>query len=161
MAKATTLPTIPPDDEYDKPSGLRIVKINRIAGQPDKLNKIEDPAIRFQRSIFGQLYKSCSDWSTGNFRRAFQDIQDEGQPRAFYVEFSGEGVDDHGGPYRAVFQSACGSEMEILGMLTTAKGSTKLVQEFSDTPSSFKEESLKHLQFMGRLSVLHYFCPLV
>ena len=28
------------------------------------------------------------------------DIQDAGQQRAFYVKFAGEGVDDHGGPYR-------------------------------------------------------------
>jgi hypothetical protein len=151
MIEATTLPTTPPDDEYDKPSGLRIVKINRIVGQPDKLLKLKDPATRFERSIFGQLYASCSDWSTGNFRRAFQDIQDEGQPRAFYVEFRGEGVDDHGGPYRAVFQSACGDDAELLGMLKVAEGSSKLVQEFADAPASLNEESLRRLQFLGRL----------
>lgn len=36
--------------------------------------------------------------------------QDAGQPRAFYVKLVGEGVDDHGGPYRAVFETAVGEE---------------------------------------------------
>ena len=44
-----------------------------------------------------------------------------GQPRAFYVKFVGEGVDDHGGPYRAVFQSALGDEPRaVLGLLTAS-----------------------------------------
>ena len=37
-------------------------------------------------------------------------MQDGGQPRAFYVKFVGEGVDDHGGPYRATFQAALADE---------------------------------------------------
>lgn len=46
-------------------------------------------------------------------------IQDAGQPRAFYVKFKGEGVDDHGGPYRAVFQTAMGEEPSgLLGLLS-------------------------------------------
>lgn len=45
------------------------------------------------------------------------DVSDAGQERAFYVDFIGEGVDDHGGPYRAVFQQACGEEPEVLGLL--------------------------------------------
>ena len=45
--------------------------------------------------------------------------QDAGQARAFYVRFRGEGVDDHGGPYRAVFQTAMGEEPSgLLGLLT-------------------------------------------
>ena len=36
--------------------------------------------------------------------------KDAGQPRAFYVKLVGEGVDDHGGPYRAVFETAVGEE---------------------------------------------------
>ena len=35
--------------------------------------------------------------------------QDAGQPRAFFVKLT-EGADDHGGPYRAVFQTALGEE---------------------------------------------------
>lgn len=47
------------------------------------------------------------------------DVQDAGQPRAFYVRFRGEGVDDHGGPYRAVFQAALGEEPAgLLSLLT-------------------------------------------
>ena len=49
------------------------------------------------------------------------DVSDAGQERAFYVDFIGEGVDDHGGPYRAVFQQACGEEPEVLGLLARCK----------------------------------------
>lgn len=48
-----------------------------------------------------------------------RNAQDAGQARAFYVRFKGEGVDDHGGPYRAVFQTAMGEEPSgLLGLLT-------------------------------------------
>ncbi|CAM9658554.1 unnamed protein product [Hapterophycus canaliculatus] len=60
-----------------------------------------------------------SDWEDRDLRRSFVHMQDAGQPRAFYVRFKGEGVDDHGGPYRAVFQTAMGEEPSgLLGLLT-------------------------------------------
>ena len=41
----------------------------------------------------------------------------QGNPRAFFVKFTGEGVDDHGGPYRAAFQSAVAEEAkDLLGL---------------------------------------------
>jgi hypothetical protein len=37
-------------------------------------------------------------------------MSDAGQARAFFVKFRGEGVDDHGGPYRAALHTAVGEE---------------------------------------------------
>ena len=42
------------------------------------------------------------------------DVGDSGQERSFYVKFVGEGVSDHGGPYRACFQKACSEEPKLL-----------------------------------------------
>lgn len=54
-----------------------------------------------------------------NLQQFQQKSQDAGQARAFYVRFKGEGVDDHGGPYRAVFQTAMGEEPSgLLSLLT-------------------------------------------
>ncbi|KAF0753248.1 hypothetical protein AaE_005776, partial [Aphanomyces astaci] len=38
------------------------------------------------------------------FRRAYTGKGHGGQKRAFKVKFLGEGVNDYGGPYRAVFE---------------------------------------------------------
>ena len=51
-----------------------------------------------------------SSWDDRSLRRAFAHMQDAGQTRAFFVKFTGEGVDDQGGPYRAVFETAVGEE---------------------------------------------------
>jgi hypothetical protein len=47
-------------------------------------------------------------WDDRSLRRSFVHIEDANQKRAFFVRFIGEGVDDHGGPYRAVFETAIG-----------------------------------------------------
>jgi hypothetical protein len=52
-------------------------------------------------------------------------MQDAGQARAFFVKFAGEGVDDHGGPYRAAFQTAVGEEPTgILGLLVPSNNAS-------------------------------------
>ncbi|CAN0463072.1 unnamed protein product, partial [Phaeothamnion confervicola] len=61
-------------------------------------------------SLFGQLAQALAGWDDRNLRRAFVHMQDAGQARAFYIKFKGEGVDDHGGPYRAAFQTAVAEE---------------------------------------------------
>ena len=53
---------------------------------------------------------NCGACGSALRRAAFVHMQDGGQPRAFYVKFVGEGVDDHGGPYRATFQAALADE---------------------------------------------------
>ncbi|RLO02001.1 hypothetical protein DYB28_001446 [Aphanomyces astaci] len=76
--KATATPTPLPSDEYEDPREIRILRINRIQAQPSKL-------------------ALC-------FRRAYTGKGHGGQKRAFKVKFLGEGVNDYGGPYRAVFE---------------------------------------------------------
>ena len=58
----------------------------------------------------GQLKRHAQGWSDSSWRKSYVDIQDAGQQRAFFVKFQGEGADDHGGPYRAVFQTAAMEE---------------------------------------------------
>ena len=43
-------------------------------------------------------------WTDASFRRAYLGKGHGGQKRAFKVKFLGEGVNDYGGPYRAVFE---------------------------------------------------------
>ena len=54
--------------------------------------------------------EAMCNWDDRSLRRAFVHMQDAGQARAFFVKFTGEGVDDQGGPYRAVFETAVGEE---------------------------------------------------
>ncbi|OQR94707.1 HECT E3 ubiquitin ligase [Achlya hypogyna] len=99
LLDVTTTHTTPPSDEYDRPDGLREVSLNRIQAL--------EPNCAVEKTIFGQLMAAMTNWDAATLRRAYTDeLQDAGQPRAFYVKCLGEGVDDHGGPYRAVFQTA-------------------------------------------------------
>jgi hypothetical protein len=72
-------------------------------------------------------------WDDRTLRRSFVHMQDAGQPRAFYVKFTGEGVDDHGGPYRAVFETAVGEEpMGPLELLLPCPNAVMLMGENRD-----------------------------
>ena len=140
--------TVPPEDEYDKPQSLQILKINRISAYRTKLEAIGDNKKRINRSIFGQLYHAANSWPSRNFRRAFRDIQDKNQQRAFYVDFVGEGVGDNGGPYRAVFQAACAEELELLGLL---RSGPEQLREFNCGGGCYDETFLRYCNFFGRL----------
>lgn len=74
----------------------------------DWLKTIEE---RVKLSIFGQLHDVVSGWEDRMLRKAYVHMQDAGQARAFFVKFSGEGADDQGGPYRAIFQTAVAEEI--------------------------------------------------
>ncbi|ETV82385.1 hypothetical protein H257_05037 [Aphanomyces astaci] len=103
MVDFTTTHTTPPSDEYERPDSLREVSVNRIVA-------LDEP-VSFATSVFGQLHEAMQAWDNHSLRRAYADeLQDAGQRRAFYVKFLGEGVDDHGGPYRAVFQTGAWDE---------------------------------------------------
>ncbi|RHZ27647.1 hypothetical protein DYB37_006851, partial [Aphanomyces astaci] len=103
MVDITTTHTTPPSDEYERPDSLREVSVNRIVA-------LDEP-VSFATSVFGQLHEAMQAWDNHSLRRAYADeLQDAGQRRAFYVKFLGEGVDDHGGPYRAVFQTGAWDE---------------------------------------------------
>jgi hypothetical protein len=58
---------------------------------------------RLKLSVCGQLHKEMKTWQNSSFRRSYLGKGHGGQRRGFKVKFLGEGVDDYGGPYRAVF----------------------------------------------------------
>jgi len=82
---------------------------------------------RLQVSVFGQLHRHLQNWDERALRRSFVDQADAGQARAFFVRFIGEGVDDHGGPYRAALHAAAGEEpSDLLQLLVPVpNGSTE------------------------------------
>ncbi|CAM9978277.1 unnamed protein product [Ectocarpus fasciculatus] len=120
VVQETTTFTLPNPDEYERPEEIREIEVNRVKARS---MAVEADALNFgdklRASLLGQLNEAMSDWEDRDLRRSFVHMQDAGQPRAFYVRFKGEGVDDHGGPYRAVFQTAMGEEPSgLLGLLT-------------------------------------------
>lgn len=104
VLRATTTSTPLPSDEYEDPREIRVIRINRIQAQPSKLSLLPQPGDRLRRSVFGQLYREMRSWNDSFFRRAYCGKGHGGQRRAFKVKFLGEGVNDYGGPYRAVFE---------------------------------------------------------
>lgn len=69
-------------------------------------------------TVFGQLLEKLSPVDDRSLRRSYVFMLDAGQQRCFFVKMVGEGADDHGGPYRAVFQTALGEEIDqILRLL--------------------------------------------
>jgi hypothetical protein len=123
----TTTPTGAPPDEYERPDDLREISVNRIEARnlsaSSELSAAGDRdavplADRLRISVFGQLMEGMRGWDERSLRRSFIHMQDSGQARAFFVKFTGEGVDDHGGPYRAAFHTAVGEEPSgSLGLL--------------------------------------------
>lgn len=103
LLRSTTTSTPLPSDEYEDPREIRAIRINRIQAQANKLALLPQPGDRLRKSVFGQLYREMRTWSDSAFRRAYCGKGHGGQKRAFKVKFLGEGVNDYGGPYRAVF----------------------------------------------------------
>jgi hypothetical protein len=115
MLDESTAFTHPPADEYDRPDEIQEITINRIGALASRARKDIDPFDKlFSKSVFGQLMDNMSGWSDDAFRRSYVHMNNAGQARAFFVSFKGEGVDDHSGPYRAVFEIAVGEEMTQL-----------------------------------------------
>ena len=103
MLTATTTPTALHHDEYEDSREIRTIKINRVRATPQRLASARTNAERLRCSVFGQLHREMKSMTPAVFRRAYLGKGHGGQRRAFKVKFLGEGVDDYGGPYRAVF----------------------------------------------------------
>ena len=73
-----------------------------------------------------QLQRATANFGEASWRKSYVSIQDAGQQRAFKVKFVGEGVDDHGGPYRALFSSCAVEEpagcLELLVPVPNERG---------------------------------------
>lgn len=134
--KESTTSTTAPADEYERPDDLREININRVEARNAEKNK---DALSFTErlrvSVFGQLMAGMGSWDERALRRAFVHMQDAGQGRAFFVKFTGEGVDDQGGPYRAVFQTAVGEE--VVNMLELLVPCPNAVTEMGENRDKF------------------------
>jgi hypothetical protein len=109
---ASTTFTNPPSDDYDRPEEVWEIGLNFPSALHCRTKKASTSfEERLRRSIFGQLHRHLSQLDDATLRRSYVHIQDAGQARAFFVRREGEGVDDHGGPYRAVFQASLGEEV--------------------------------------------------
>eukprot|EP01040_Poterioochromonas_malhamensis_P001185 gene1185-1258_t len=155
----TTSPTTPPPDEYERPDEIREISINRIQARDairrkDQLHFLE----RIKLSVFGQLMEGIQHWDSRAYRRSYIHMQDAGQPRAFFVRFVGEGVDDQGGPYRAVFQTAIGEEViQLLSLIVPSANARDEIGDhrdryvFNTTSSEFQENAGKIFIHLGKI----------
>jgi len=100
---ATETPTNLQHDEYEDPREIKTVKLNRVRATQSRLAAIVNPTDRLRQSVFGQLHKEARSWPNSAFRRSYIGKGHGGQKRSFKVQFLGEGVNDYGGPYRALF----------------------------------------------------------
>jgi len=104
ILEATTTPTPLHQDEYEDPREIKTIRINRVKATISRLAEISNSNDRLRQSVFGQLHREMRGWNASAFRRSYVSKGHGGQRRAFKVKFLGEGVNDYGGPYRAVFE---------------------------------------------------------
>ena len=118
LLKESTTNTSEPPDEFDRPSDIKEILLNRVVAR-SLLDRKESTTFseRLKRSVFGQLMEALASWDDSFMRRAYQHFQDAGQSRAFFVKFEGEGSDDQGGPYRAVFNTITEEAEGLLDLL--------------------------------------------
>ena len=117
VLEATTTPTSLHQDEYEDPREIHTVSINRVKAVSSRLSTITNLTDRVKQTVFGQLKDSMKKWTDASFRRAYLGKGHGGQKRAFKVKFLGEGVNDYGGPYRAVFEQV-GAYVYVLVYIT-------------------------------------------
>eukprot|EP01038_Epipyxis_sp_PR26KG_P004035 gene4035-5772_t len=101
---ATSTATSLPQDEYEDPKEIKSLRVNRVKATISRLSTIPVSSERLKQSVFGQMHKEMRAWTSASFRRSYVGKGHGGQKRAFKVKFIGEGVNDYGGPYRAVFE---------------------------------------------------------
>ena len=102
----TTHPTTPSLEAFEDPREIQTLRISRgPKTKPERLAKIGKSETRLRTSITGQLMEAVSNLSDTALRRSYVGKGHGGQPRAFLVKLLGEGADDYGGPYRALFES--------------------------------------------------------
>lgn len=165
----TTTATTLPQEDWDEPREIKTLKINRVKATLGRLASIPHPIERLRVSVLGQLHKEIRTWPNSSFRRSYLAKGHGGQKRAFKVKFVAEGVDDYGGPYRAVFEQIVDelqsdtlivgrkpSERCLLPLLTPCSnrlaqvGSNQDKFLLSTAPSSPLSQEL--VQFFGKLT---------
>jgi len=165
---ATATPTPLSQDEYEDPKEIRLVKLNRgPRAQKSALAGIVNLNTRVKRSLFGQLYSEIRTWGVmdASLRRSYLGKGHGGQRRAFKVKFVGEGVNDYGGPYRAVFEQIV-DELQaeigatcLLPFLLPSPNRAAGIQDhasggvyvLSSSPNTTEGHMLEYLAFLGRV----------
>ena len=76
LLEATTTATSLPPDEYDRPTDIKEIKVNRIRASQHQLVALAPPA-RMHRSVFGQLLMNTSmaNWDPAVLRRCYSHPQ--------------------------------------------------------------------------------------
>ena len=72
---ATQTFVTPPMDEYEKPSEIQEIPLNRISANPLRVKDLRSPKERMTASLFGQLKRHTSKWADSHWRKSFEDIQ--------------------------------------------------------------------------------------
>ncbi|CAM9138781.1 unnamed protein product [Choristocarpus tenellus] len=107
---ATSTATPLHHDEFEDPMEVRLIRINRVRATPNRVSCISNTSERLRHLVFGQLHREMRSWPSSSFRRAYIGKGHGvmcGLTFTFLllqVNFLGEGVNDYGGPYRAVFE---------------------------------------------------------
>ncbi|CAE7646769.1 HERC1 [Symbiodinium sp. KB8] len=107
---ATVLYTEPAGENFMRASSVPELSVNRVKAHVLKLKQIPSHKERMRTSVFGQLMSQVKGWEAAQFRRDYSYEADLGQQRNFFVKLDNEGVDDNGGPYRQVIETALRSE---------------------------------------------------
>lgn len=134
----------------------------------NNLSTITNPHERLKQSVFGQIHKELRSWSNLSLRRSYVSKGHGGQRRAFKVKFMGEGVNDYGGPYRAVFETII-DELQSDNAISARKISDKCLlplcipcpnrsagvganqDKYVLSPSSGSPLSQELMQFFGKM----------
>jgi hypothetical protein len=124
ILEATTTATPLHQDEYEDPREIKSLRINRVRATQSRLAAIKSPIDRMRQTVFGQLHRELRTWPAASFRRSYVGKGHGGQRRAFKVKFEGEGVNDYGGPYRALFEQVV-DEMQADAALVGRKPSER------------------------------------
>ena len=158
VEETTEVTSLPPD-EYERPDEMPEVKLNRLEATAAKeLKESLQFNERLEKSLFGQLLTRIGEWDVKSLRKSYVQVGDAGQRRAFFVKFVGEGVDDHGGPYRAAFESAIGDEPQnLLDMLVPCPNAEQNI-------GLNRDQMILNLDFMNnptKLSLYHWLGKLI
>jgi len=132
------------EDEFTYPQNCQIIDIDRLSAKkiqnydseiPQDLSPQGHRYYQLKQSVFGQMYNALRT-DDKKLRQSTVYVMDEGQKRAFRVNFKGEGVTDHGGPYSQVLTDCC-SELQ-----------SHLIDLFIPTPNNKSEHGKNQDHFM-------------
>ncbi|KAI9905379.1 hypothetical protein PsorP6_014161 [Peronosclerospora sorghi] len=97
VLRATTTSTPLPSDKYEDPREIHVIRINRIQAQASKLSLLSQPGDRLRRSVLASFTVKCAPGVTvSSVVLTVVKVMGANDER--------EGVNDYGGPYRAVFE---------------------------------------------------------